>query len=82
MNNKLNNKLNDDLNDKLNLKNDSDVDQVEIDLLRTLPNNCHYATLESDGISRLRNVLLAFAVHKPDVGYCQVIVTLIRISLL
>jgi len=46
--------------------------QIQIDLLRTLPNNRHYENYDSDGIAALRNVLLAFATHNPDVGYCQV----------
>lgn len=46
--------------------------QIQLDLLRTLPNNQYYEKLNSDGIPRLRNVLLAFSLHKPDVGYCQV----------
>jgi len=46
--------------------------QIQIDLLRTLPNNLHYENFASDGIAGLRNVLLAFAAHNPDIGYCQV----------
>ena len=48
-------------------------DQIQIDLLRTLPNNRHYENFDSDGIAGLRNVLLAFATHNPEVGYCQVV---------
>ena len=48
-------------------------DQIQLDLLRTLPNNCHYVNFDSDGIVGLRNVLLAFAAHSPEIGYCQVI---------
>lgn len=45
--------------------------QIELDLLRTLPNNKHYAGPTSDGIQKLRNVLLAFSWRNPDIGYCQ-----------
>lgn len=45
--------------------------QIELDLLRTLPNNKHYASPSSDGIQKLRNVLLAFSWRNPDIGYCQ-----------
>lgn len=39
------------------------------DLPRTFPANAWVGSAE--GQSALRNVLLAFSVHKPDVGYCQ-----------
>ncbi|XP_013383213.1 TBC1 domain family member 2B isoform X1 [Lingula anatina] len=45
--------------------------QIELDLLRTLPNNKHYESLNSDGIPKLRRVLLAYSRHNPCVGYCQ-----------
>lgn len=45
--------------------------QIELDLLRTLPNNRHYATVDSPGICKLRNVLLAYSWHNPSIGYCQ-----------
>lgn len=45
--------------------------QIELDLLRTLPNNKHYASPSADGIQKLRNVLLAFSWRNPDIGYCQ-----------
>lgn len=50
--------------------------QIELDLLRTLPNNRHYATVDSPGICKLRNVLLAYSWHNPSIGYCQVGVAL------
>ena len=46
--------------------------QIELDLLRTLPNNKHYDGPHADGIAKLRRVLLAYSVHNPDVEYCQV----------
>lgn len=39
------------------------------DLPRTFPLNAWVGSAEGQGA--LRNVLLAFSVHKPDVGYCQ-----------
>ena len=46
--------------------------QIELDLLRTLPNNKHYDSPNADGIPKLRRVLLAYSVHNPEVEYCQV----------
>ena len=43
--------------------------QIEKDLIRTFPNHPLYTTHE--GISSLRRVLTAFAVHNPTIGYCQ-----------
>lgn len=45
--------------------------QIELDLLRTLPSNKHYARPTSEGIQQLRSVLLAFSWRNPDIGYCQ-----------
>ncbi|GFV47385.1 TBC1 domain family member 2B [Trichonephila clavipes] len=56
--------------------------QIELDLLRTLPNNCHYENLDSDGIPKLRRVLLAYSRHDPVVGYCQGLNRLAAIALL
>lgn len=45
--------------------------QIELDLLRTLPNNRHFEDPNSRGIRRVRNVLRAYACFNPIVGYCQ-----------
>lgn len=45
--------------------------QIELDLLRTLPNNKHYSSPSAGGIQKLRNVLIAFSWRNPDIGYCQ-----------
>jgi hypothetical protein len=50
----------------------SKLPQVELDLLRTLPNNRFYEHEFADNIVRLRRVLLAFAAHNTEVAYCQV----------
>uniref|UniRef100_A0A8C9G626 Rab-GAP TBC domain-containing protein n=1 Tax=Pavo cristatus TaxID=9049 RepID=A0A8C9G626_PAVCR len=56
--------------------------QIELDLLRTLPNNKHYSSPTSEGIQKLRNVLLAFSWRNPDIGYCQGLNRLVAIALL
>ncbi|KAG8201950.1 hypothetical protein JTE90_027425 [Oedothorax gibbosus] len=56
--------------------------QIELDLLRTLPNNRHYENLDSDGVPKLRRVLLAYSRHDPVVGYCQGLNRLAAIALL
>ncbi|XP_044213079.1 TBC1 domain family member 2B [Thunnus albacares] len=56
--------------------------QIELDLLRTLPNNKHYASPSADGIQKLRNVLMAFSWRNPDIGYCQGLNRLAAIALL
>merc|ERR1739848_806954 len=55
---------------------------IELDLLRTLPNNKHYDNPNADGIPKLRRVLLAYSVHNPDVEYCQGFNRLVAIALL
>ncbi|KAK2495366.1 hypothetical protein MC885_016614 [Smutsia gigantea] len=56
--------------------------QIELDLLRTLPSNKHYARPTSEGIQKLRNVLLAFSWRNPDIGYCQGLNRLVAMALL
>ncbi|XP_072526914.1 TBC1 domain family member 2B [Salminus brasiliensis] len=56
--------------------------QIELDLLRTLPNNKHYSSPSAEGIQKLRNVLLAFSWRNPDIGYCQGLNRLAAIALL
>uniref|UniRef100_A0A667YFW4 TBC1 domain family member 2B n=1 Tax=Myripristis murdjan TaxID=586833 RepID=A0A667YFW4_9TELE len=56
--------------------------QIELDLLRTLPNNKHYASPSAEGIQKLRNVLMAFSWRNPDIGYCQGLNRLAAIALL
>ena len=52
-------------------RNSSTNLQIEKDLLRTLPTNLCFSSLQSVGVPRLRRVLQAVAHHLPDVGYCQ-----------
>ncbi|XP_034541754.1 TBC1 domain family member 2B isoform X2 [Notolabrus celidotus] len=56
--------------------------QIELDLLRTLPNNKHYSSTSAGGIQKLRNVLMAFSWRNPDIGYCQGLNRLAAIALL
>lgn len=45
--------------------------QIELDLLRTLPNNRNFEEPNSRGIRRVRRVLRAYASFNQTVGYCQ-----------
>ncbi|CAD6187264.1 unnamed protein product [Caenorhabditis auriculariae] len=45
--------------------------QINLDLLRTMPNNVHFMSATSKGISQLQQVLRAFCLHNPEIGYCQ-----------
>lgn len=56
--------------------------QIELDLLRTLPNNKHFETLDSSGTIRLRRVLTAYSEHNAKVGYCQGMNRLAAVALL
>ncbi|XP_074604122.1 TBC1 domain family member 2B-like [Brevipalpus obovatus] len=72
---------------KLTLKNaerkvNPAVKQIELDLLRTLPNNKHFHSIKSPGIMRLRQVLTAYSLHNPSVGYCQGMNRLAAVALL
>ncbi|PIK57872.1 hypothetical protein BSL78_05255 [Apostichopus japonicus] len=56
--------------------------QIFLDLLRTMPQNIHFASENSKGISQLREVLEAFCVHNSDIGYCQGMNFIVGMSLL
>nr|CAB3266837.1 TBC1 domain family member 2B-like [Phallusia mammillata] len=56
--------------------------QIELDLLRTLPNNKHFASLSSEGIAQLRRVLRAYSIHNPSIGYCQGLNRIAAVALL
>ncbi|KAH3798475.1 hypothetical protein DPMN_152074 [Dreissena polymorpha] len=45
--------------------------QVSLDLMRTMPSNIRFSTMGSKGIMDLQDVLLAFCIHNPTIGYCQ-----------
>ena len=56
--------------------------QIELDLLRTLPNNVNFENPNSEGIRRVRRVLRAYACFNRSVGYCQGMNRLAAMSLL
>ncbi|XP_035673748.1 TBC1 domain family member 2B-like [Branchiostoma floridae] len=56
--------------------------QIELDLMRTLPHNVHYGSMESEGIQKLRRVLVAYSWHNPAIGYCQGLNRIVAIALL
>ncbi|XP_019929607.3 uncharacterized protein [Magallana gigas] len=45
--------------------------QISLDLMRTMPNNMKFSSQGSKGVMDLQDVLLAYCVHNPTVGYCQ-----------
>ncbi|XP_069052908.1 small G protein signaling modulator 3 isoform X3 [Lepisosteus oculatus] len=58
------------------VKNSSNDDttaakQIEKDLLRTMPSNACFSSLNSVGVPRLRRVLRGLAWLYPEIGYCQ-----------
>ncbi|WKY14093.1 hypothetical protein Q1695_000001 [Nippostrongylus brasiliensis] len=45
--------------------------QINLDLLRTMPNNVHFMSANCKGVSQLQQVLRAFCLHNTSLGYCQ-----------
>ncbi|XP_055929090.1 uncharacterized protein LOC129960059 isoform X3 [Argiope bruennichi] len=45
--------------------------QIALDLLRTMPDNIRFADSNADGVRKMQEVLQAFCVHNPALGYCQ-----------
>ncbi|XP_036614722.1 small G protein signaling modulator 3 isoform X2 [Trichosurus vulpecula] len=45
--------------------------QIEKDLLRTMPSNACFSTMNSIGVPRLRRILRGLAWLYPEIGYCQ-----------
>ncbi|EGT40667.1 hypothetical protein CAEBREN_11598 [Caenorhabditis brenneri] len=45
--------------------------QINLDLLRTMPNNVHFMSANSKGVTQLLQVLHAFCLHNTHIGYCQ-----------
>ncbi|XP_060562937.1 uncharacterized protein LOC132722444 [Ruditapes philippinarum] len=56
--------------------------QVSLDLMRTMPSNIKFSTQGSKGIMDLQDVLLAFCVHNPTIGYCQGMNFIVGMSLI
>ncbi|XP_059149356.1 TBC1 domain family member 2B-like isoform X2 [Physella acuta] len=65
-----------------NNKSNPAIKQIELDLLRTLPDNRFFDKIDSPGITKLRRVLLCYSVHNPLIGYCQGINRIAAIALL
>ncbi|KAI4180032.1 MAG: hypothetical protein L6R41_007499 [Letrouitia leprolyta] len=58
--------------------NSNDAESIERDLHRTFPDNIHFKAdapvnsgVDTPVLSSLRRVLQAFAIHRPQIGYCQ-----------
>uniref|UniRef100_A0A1I8H8F2 Rab-GAP TBC domain-containing protein n=1 Tax=Macrostomum lignano TaxID=282301 RepID=A0A1I8H8F2_9PLAT len=45
--------------------------QISLDLMRTMPGNVRFESSDSEGIQKLQEILQAFCLHNPSVGYCQ-----------
>ncbi|CAJ0583480.1 unnamed protein product, partial [Mesorhabditis spiculigera] len=45
--------------------------QINLDLLRTMPNNIHFMSANCKGVAQLQQVLRAFCLHNGSLGYCQ-----------
>ncbi|OLL27091.1 TBC domain-containing protein [Neolecta irregularis DAH-3] len=46
------------------------VQQIDMDINRTMPNNVFFGG-KGPGVPKLRRLLLAFSRHNPSIGYCQ-----------
>ncbi|KAF5398148.1 hypothetical protein PHET_08807 [Paragonimus heterotremus] len=56
--------------------------QIALDLLRTMPNNIQFDALEAPGIQKLQEILQAYSIHNPEVGYCQGMNFLVAVALI
>ncbi|XP_022246616.1 uncharacterized protein LOC106463422 [Limulus polyphemus] len=45
--------------------------QIGLDLLRTIPSNVRFCEANADGVRKMQQVLQAFCLHNPSLGYCQ-----------
>ncbi|VDM37432.1 unnamed protein product [Toxocara canis] len=45
--------------------------QIMLDLLRTMPSNVHFMSPTCKGVQQLEQVLRAYCLHNPVIGYCQ-----------
>lgn len=53
-------------------KNQELLDTIKLDLPRTFPDNIYFKACDSEKLKSLSNILEAFGLHNPSVGYCQV----------
>ena len=51
--------------------NPTTIKAIEKDLLRTIPSNICFSSMESPGVPKLRRILCGLAWFYPDNGYCQ-----------
>ncbi|XP_067140902.1 uncharacterized protein [Centruroides vittatus] len=56
--------------------------QIALDLLRTMPDNIRFCDQNADGVRKMQEVLQAFCLHNPTLGYCQGMNFLAGMSLL
>jgi len=47
------------------------IQQIELDVHRTLPFNVNFCNTDAPGIPKLRRILVAYSWRNPLVGYCQ-----------
>lgn len=57
------------------------IAQIDMDINRTLPDNVYFSA-DGAGRARLRNILIAYSRHDPEIGYCQGINIIAAILLL
>ncbi|XP_065916446.1 TBC1 domain family member 2B-like [Dysidea avara] len=63
--------------------NPVDDKQIGVDLERTLPHNKHFRKDHNGpGVTQLKNILLAYSTHNPNLGYCQGMNMLVAVGLL
>lgn len=53
------------------LKKSRHSDIIERDTTRTFPEQKHFAGLEREGQQSLFNLINAYSVYDPEIGYCQ-----------
>eukprot|EP00730_Choanoeca_flexa_P002036 TRINITY_DN10884_c0_g3_i2.p1 TRINITY_DN10884_c0_g3~~TRINITY_DN10884_c0_g3_i2.p1 ORF type:complete len:814 (+),score=156.74 TRINITY_DN10884_c0_g3_i2:65-2443(+) len=64
------------------VEGDKALKQIRKDLLRTFPTNILFRSHDSEGIMRLRRVLVATSYYQPAMGYCQGLGMLVAWALL
>eukprot|EP00048_Salpingoeca_helianthica_P013907 m.211013 g.211013 ORF g.211013 m.211013 type:complete len:1045 (+) comp15559_c1_seq12:5915-9049(+) len=52
-------------------RNDQSCEQIELDLLRTMPLNQYFSSTDASGINKLRRVLAALSCYSAETSYCQ-----------
>ncbi|TPP58471.1 hypothetical protein FGIG_03311 [Fasciola gigantica] len=56
--------------------------QISLDLMRTMPNNVLFDGIDAPGIQKLQEILQAYSIHNPDIGYCQGMNFLVAVALI